>query len=62
MARSATKDLTRGSSIKQILGFMIPLVFGLIFQQMYGMVDSMVVGRTLGVNALAGVGSTGSLN
>ncbi len=62
MFRSTTKDFTSGSSLKQILGFMIPLFFGIAFQQLYGIVDTMIVGKTLGVNALAGVGATGDLN
>lgn len=62
MAGSATKDLTNGSPMKLILGFMLPLLFGMLFQQLYNMVDTMVVGKYLGTNALAGVGSTGSIN
>ena len=56
-----TKDLTTGSPMKLILSFMLPLVFGLLFQQVYSMVDTIVVGKFLGVDALAGVGSTGSM-
>ena len=48
--------------MKLILGFLIPLLGGLLFQQLYNMVDTLVVGRYLGVDALAGVGSTGSVN
>lgn len=62
MARSAVRDLTVGSPMKLILGFMLPLLFGMLFQQFYNMVDTIVVGQYLGVNALAGVGSTGSVN
>ena len=62
MPRSSTKDLTKGSPFKLIIGFMIPLLLGLIFQQIYNMVDTFIVGRVLGVDALAGVGSTGSIN
>lgn len=47
--------------MKLILSFMLPLVFGLLFQQVYSMVDTIVVGKFLGVDALAGVGSTGSI-
>ena len=60
MADMHTKDLTTGSPMKLILSFMLPLVFGLLFQQVYSMVDTIVVGKFLGVDALAGVGSTGS--
>lgn len=48
--------------MKLILGFMLPLLFGMLFQQFYNMVDTIIVGRYLGINALAGVGSTGSIN
>ena len=61
MARSSARDMTQGSPTKLILGFFFPLLFGLLFQQLYNMVDTMLVGRFLGVQALAGVGSTGSI-
>ncbi len=57
-----TRDMTVGSPIKLIFGFFLPLLFGLLFQQLYNAVDTVVVGRFLGVNALAGVGATGALN
>lgn len=57
-----TRDMTVGSPTKLIFGFFFPLLFGLLFQQLYNMVDTIVVGKFLGVTALAGVGSTGSLN
>lgn len=57
-----TKDMTQGSPMKLILGFSVPLLFGFLFQQFYSVVDTVIVGRFLGVNALAGVGSTGSVN
>ncbi len=56
------KDMTKGSPMKLILGFAVPLLFGLIFQQFYSMVDAVIVGHYLGVNALASVGATGSVN
>lgn len=59
---AAAKDLTKGSPMKLILGFMLPMLLGLLFQQFYNMVDTVVVGQFLGVEALAGVGSTGSVN
>ncbi len=62
MAGKSTKDLTEGSPLKLILGFAVPLIGGMLFQQLYSMVDTMIVGRALGVEALAGVGSTGSVN
>ena len=57
-----TRDMTVGSPIKLIFGFFLPLLFGLLFQQLYNAVDTVVVGRFLGVSALAGVGATGALN
>ncbi|MDE6212244.1 MAG: MATE family efflux transporter [Lachnospiraceae bacterium] len=56
------KDMTKGSPMKLILGFAVPLLFGLIFQQFYSMVDAIIVGQYLGVDALASVGATGSVN
>ncbi|WP_332842929.1 MATE family efflux transporter [Paraclostridium sp. AKS73] len=57
-----TKDMTAGNPVKLILYFSIPLLIGNIFQQFYSMVDTIIVGRFLGVKALAAVGSTGSMN
>lgn len=48
--------------MKLILNFGLPLLFGLVFQQFYNMVDSVIVGQKLGTNALAAVGSTGCIN
>lgn len=59
---NTTKDMTVGSPVKLILGFAIPLLFGILFQQLYSMVDAIIVGKYLSVDALAGVGSTGSIN
>ena len=56
------KDMTHGSPTRLILGFAVPLLAGMIFQQLYNLVDTMIVGRFLGVQALAGVGATGSIN
>ena len=54
--------MTSGSPAKLIFGFAIPMFLGLLFQQFYSMVDTLIVGKFLGVNPLAGVGSTTSLN
>lgn len=62
MRKNEVKDLTQGNVFKLILGFSIPLLFGMLFQQFYSMVDTIIVGRYLGVSALAEVGSTGSIN
>ena len=56
------KDMTKGTPWKLILSFMVPVCCGNIFQNFYNIVDSMIVGRFLGVDALAAVGSTGSVN
>ncbi|MBM6840916.1 MATE family efflux transporter [[Clostridium] spiroforme] len=56
------KDLTNGNTLKLIITFCIPLIGGAIFQQLYNVIDTMIVGRFVGVDALAAVGSTGSLN
>lgn len=60
--KSKTRNLTEGSPAKHIIGFAIPMFLGLLFQQFYSMVDTMIVGKFLGLKPLAGVGSTGSLN
>lgn len=48
-----TNDMTKGSPIKLILSFMVPLLIGNIFQQFYNMADTIIVGRTISVEALA---------
>ena len=62
MSKSTTKDMTVGSPMKLILGFAVPLLFGMLFQQIYSLVDTIIVGQFLGVKALAAVGATGSIN
>lgn len=57
-----TKDMTAGSPVKLIISFAVPMFLGMLFQQFYSMVDTVIVGKYLGVNPLAGVGSTTSLN
>lgn len=57
-----TRDMTKGSPIRRILEFCVPLLIGNLFQQFYNLADSIIVGRFIGVNAFAAVGSTGSLN
>lgn len=56
-----TNDMTRGNPIRLILAFMIPTFLGNVFQQFYNLVDSVVAGRYIGVEALAAIGSTTSL-
>lgn len=55
------KDMTQGKPLKLIIGFAIPMLIGNIFQQVYNVADTVIVGRFLGESALAGVGSTGTL-
>ncbi len=62
MARNVNRDLTQGSPMKLLIGFSLPLLGGFLFQQLYSFVDTAIVGRFLGYDALAAVGSTGSLN
>jgi putative MATE family efflux protein len=57
-----TKNLTVGNPALLIVSFTIPLLIGNLFQQFYSMADTFIVGRTIGVAALAAVGCTGSLS
>lgn len=52
------RDLTKGSVRKQIVMFALPMVLGNVFQQLYSIVDSIVVGKFIGKEALAAVGSS----
>ena len=56
-----TKNLTVGPPLRLIILFTLPLLVGNLFQQLYAVTDAMVVGRLLGVDALAAVGASGSL-
>ena len=60
MAKDTTKKLTTGKPMSLILGFTLPLLVGMLFQQFYSLVDTIIVGKCLGVEALAAVGSTGA--
>ena len=57
-----TKDLTQGSPMRLILAFMFPVLVGYLFQQFYTVTDTIIVAKCLGVQALAAVGATGSVN
>ena len=59
---SNTADMTKGSPVRLILTFSIPLIIGNIFQQLYNMVDTVVVGNFVGSNALGAVGACGSIS
>ena len=54
-------DMTVGDPVGQIVKFMIPMLIGNVFQQLYNTVDSIVVGKYIGDNALAAVGSAGPI-
>ena len=54
-------DMTVGDPVRQIVKFMIPMLIGNLFQQLYNTVDSIVVGKFIGDNALAAVGSAGPI-
>lgn len=56
-----TKNLTEGDPARLIFSFALPLVAGNMMQQLYAFIDTLIVGRFLGVNVLAAVGCTGSL-
>ena len=55
------QDMTQGKPLSIILKFTLPLLVGNIFQQFYNMADTIIVGRFVGANALAAVGSTGTV-
>lgn len=54
--------MTKGSPYRLMIAFAVPLILGNIFQQFYSMVDTIVVGRFVGVHALAAVGATSGFN
>lgn len=60
--KDKVRDMTQGSPLRLLLLFSIPVLLGNVFQQLYNMVDTIIVGRCLGYQALAAVGTTGSLN
>lgn len=60
--KNTTLDMTSGTPLKLILQFSLPLIIGNIFQQFYTIVDTMVVGKKLGVTALAALGSIDTIN
>lgn len=62
MANTKVFKMTEGRPGKLLLAFTIPMLIGNIFQQLYSMVDSIVVGQYVGSNALAAVGASGSIN
>lgn len=59
---NSTKNMTHGSPTKLLLGFVFPMLLGNFFQQLYNIVDVAIVGKWLGLNALAAVGATSAIN
>lgn len=57
-----TNDLTAGKPLRNIILFTIPIFIGNVFQQLYSMVDAIIVGQTINNDALAGVGATGAIS
>lgn len=62
MSVNYVQDMTEGNEVKHLIRFSLPMLIGNIFQQFYNLIDSIVVGKYIGANALAAVGATGSLN
>ena len=58
---ASVSDMTVGSPMRQIIKFALPLIFGYILQQMYLVIDAAIVGRWIGVEALAAVGASSSI-
>lgn len=58
---STVRDLTQGKPYRQILSFALPILLSQVFQQLYNTADTLIVGQTLGTNALAAVSSSGTL-
>ena len=54
--------MTEGNPVQLLLVFAVPMLIGNVFQQLYNLVDSVIVGKFVGANALAAVGATGSVS
>ena len=61
MSSNNVNDMTVGSPIRAIFRFAVPLILGYILQQMYLVIDTVIVGRWIGVNALAAIGASTSI-
>lgn len=59
--KAYTRSMTEGNELKHIVLFTLPLLLGNLFQQVYNIADSAIVGQFLGAQALAAVGATGSM-
>lgn len=61
MSAEYVHDMTEGNEVSLLVRFSVPMLIGNIFQQFYNLIDSIVVGKFVGANALAAVGATGSI-
>ena len=61
MSSNNVNDMTVGSPMRAIFKFAVPLILGYILQQMYLIIDTVIVGRWIGVNALAAIGASTSI-
>ena len=59
--RDNTVNMTEGSPVRLLLAFSVPMLIGNIFQQLYNLVDSVIVGQFVGAQALAAIGATGKI-
>ena len=57
----SVKDMTQGNPYSQIIAFALPIFLSQVFQQLYNTADTLIVGRSLGTNALAAVSSSATL-
>ena len=55
------KDMTKGNPGKTLFFFAVPMVLGNLFQQLYNIIDSIIVGNYVGADALAAVGASSSI-
>ena len=62
MSKTNTKDLTVGNPMGLIFGFALSLFWGMLFQQLYNIIDTAIVSWFLGKEAYTGVGTTGAIN
>lgn len=61
VSREKVLDMTKGSSTRLLLKFSVPMLLGNVFQQIYNLVDSIIVGQVIGKDALAAIGATSSV-
>lgn len=54
-------NMTQGNTVRLLLTFSVPMLIGNIFQQLYNLADSVIVGQLIGADALAAIGATGSV-